>query len=92
MLALPGDQILFSTNVFSVNGVGQTSLARMPNSGEMLMPTNRWFVWPEFAINSRGNVSEASISSLILQLSSVSATQMTGRPYPSWFGRKQKIP
>ena len=40
----------------------------------------------------RNNVSEASISSLILQLSSVSATQMTGRPYPSWFGRKQQIP
>ena len=92
VLALPGDQILFLTNAFSVNGVGQTNLARMPNSGEMLMPTNRWFVWPEFAINSRGNVSEASISSLILQLSSVSATQMTGRPYPSWFGRKQQIP
>lgn len=92
VLALPGDQILFSTNVFSVNGVGQTNLARMPNSGEMLLPTNRWFVWPEFAIYSRGNVSETNISALIFQLASVSATQMTGRPYPSWFGRKQKIP
>ena len=92
VLALPGDRILFSTYMFSVNGVGQTNLAHMPDSGELLMPTNRWFVWPEFAINSHGNVSEVNISGLIMQLSSVTATQMTGRPYPSWIGRKQKIP
>ena len=72
--------------------VWQTNLAHMPNSGEMLVPTNRWFVWPEFAINSRGNVSEANISGLILQLATVTSTQMTGRPYPNWLGRKQKIP
>ena len=92
VLALPGDSVLFSTNVFSVGGNAQTNLEHMPTSGEMLVPTNCWFVWPEFAINSPGNVSEANISAIIMQLSSVSATQMTGRPYPSWFGRKQKIP
>ena len=92
VLALPGDAVLFSTNVFFVGGNAQTNLDHMPTSGEMLVPTNRWFVWPEFAINTRGNVSEANIDALILQLSSVAATQMTGRPYPSWFGRKQKIP
>lgn len=92
VLALPGDRVLFSTNAFSINGVWQTNLAFMPNSGDVLLPTNRWFVWPEFVINSHGNVSEANISSLITQLATVSATQMTGRPYPSWFWRKQKLP
>lgn len=92
VLGLPGDQILFSTNSFSVNGVVRPLLDHMPAAGEMGVPTNRWFVWPEFAINSHGNVSEANISALIMQLATVSATQMTGRPYPTWFGRKQKIP
>ena len=92
VLALPGDQVLFSTNAFAVNGVWQTNLEHMPVSGEVNLPTNRWFIWPEFAINSHGNVSEANISGLIMQLATVSATQMTGRPYPSWLGRKQKIP
>ena len=92
VLALPGDRVLFTTNLFSVNGAWQTNLAHMPGDGEMQMPTNRWFVWPEFAINSRGNVSEANISGLILQLATVTSTQMTGRPYPNWLGRKQKIP
>jgi len=92
VLALPGDQVLFSTNSFSVNGVARPALEHMPTGGEMVVPTNRWFVWPEFAINSHGNVSEANISSLIMQLATVPATQMTGRPYPTWFWRKQKIP
>ena len=92
VLALPDDRVSFSTNSFSVNGVVQPLLDHMPVGGEMVMPTNRWFVWPEFAINSHGNVSEANISSLIMQLATVSATQMTGRPYPTWFWRKQKIP
>ncbi len=92
VLALPGDRVLFSTNSFSVNDVVQPMLEHMPADGELLVPTNRWFVWPEFAINSHGNVSEANISSLIMQLATVSATQMTGRPYPTWFWRKQKIP
>lgn len=92
VLALPGDQILFSTNSFSVNGVVQPLREHMPAGGEMLVPTNRWFVWPEFGITSHGNVSEANISALIMQLATVSATQMTGKPYPTWFWRKQKIP
>ena len=92
VLGLPGDQILFSTNSFSVNGALRPLLDHMPTNGEMMVPTNRWFVWPEFAINSRGNISEANITALIMQLGTVSVTQMTGRPYPTWFWRKQKIP
>ena len=92
VLALPDDRVLFSTNSFSVNGVVQPSLEHMPAGGEMVVPTNHWFAWPEFDINSHGNVSEANISALIMQLATVPATQMTGRPYPTWFWRKQKIP
>ncbi len=29
---------------------------------------------------------------MITELAMVSATQMTGQPYPTWFGRQQKIP
>ena len=92
VLALPGDRVVFSTNTYSVNGTLQTNLSHMPNSGEVVLPTNRWLVWPEFAINSHGNISEANISALIMQMATITSTQMTGRPYPSWFWRKQKIP
>jgi len=92
VLALPGETVLFFTNSFSVNGVTQANLAHMPTSGEFVVPTNRWFVWPDFGINARGNVSEANISALILQLSTVSTAQMTGRPFERWLGRKQKLP
>jgi hypothetical protein len=92
VLGLPGDQITFSTNKFAVNGVWQANLPHMPANGGLVLPTNVWFVWPEFGISSHGNVTEANISALILQLSTVSATQMTGRPFVTWFGRKQKLP
>lgn len=92
ILALPGDQIVFSTNSYAVNGIWQTNLEHMPTGGEMTLATNVWFAWPEFAINSHGNVSEANISGLIMQLATISSTQMIGQPYPSWFWRKQKIP
>jgi hypothetical protein len=92
VLALPGDQVTFTTNSFAVNGVWQTNLLHMPKSGEMTLATNVWFVWPEFGINGYGNVREETISTMILRLSTVSATQMTGRPYPTWFGRKQQLP
>jgi len=92
VLALPGEQISFSTNSFSVNGTVHPLLAHMPDSGELIMPTNRWFVWPEFGISSHGNVSQANISAQILQMATVSATQMTRRPYSTWFGREQILP
>ncbi len=92
VLGLPGDKIVFAASRFSVNGEWQTNLPYMPSHGEFLVPTNRWFVWPEFGINSHGNVSEDNISALIQRLSIVSATQMTGRPYRTWFGRKQILP
>lgn len=92
VLGLPGDQITFASNRFAVNGVWQTNLPHMPHIGELALATNVWFVWPEFGMNSRGNISEENISALILRLSTVSATQMTGRPFVTWFGRKQKLP
>ncbi len=64
VLALPGDRIIFSTNSFSVNGAWQTNLPHMPASGELVLATNVWFVWPEFGISSYGNISEANISTL----------------------------
>lgn len=92
VLALPGDQVTFTTNRFAVNGVWQASLPHMPKGGELTLETNVWFVWPEFGINAYGNVREENISALILRLSTVSAAQMTGRPYQTWFGRKQILP
>lgn len=92
VLAVAGDQVLFSTNSFSVNGVWHTNLPHMPPAGELTVPENHWFIWPDLGISGHGNVSEANISSTMLGMADVKETQFYGRPLHRWFGRKQILP
>jgi hypothetical protein len=89
VLAVAGDKIQFDTNSFSVNGISRTNLWRMPASGELTVPDNCWFIWPDLDITGHGNVRETSIDSAILQMASVDKTQFYGRPPRHWFLRKQ---
>lgn len=91
VLALDGEHIVFSDKSFSVNGVSHPALPNMPTTGELVVPENQWFIWPEFDINRHGNVSDAIVSALILQLATVSEKQVVGKPYESWFWRKQIV-
>ena len=92
VLAVAGDQVVISSNTFSVNGISHPSLPHMPGAGSLTVPENHWFIWPNLDISGHGNVSEASISSTMLDMASVNATQFFGKPLHRWFWRKQILP
>jgi hypothetical protein len=89
VLAIAGDRVVFSTNSFFVNGAAQKLLPHMPRSGEVLVPEKHWFIWPEFDMFGRGNVGEANISGMMMELSVVSEDQFVGKPFKRWFWRRQ---
>ena len=89
VLAVPGDQVQFGTNGYSVNGLLQTNLWRMPTAGGFTVSEKNWFIWPDLGISGYGHVQEASIDSVILDMASVNFTNFYGKPFHRWFGRKQ---
>ena len=91
VIAVAGDRVTFSTNSFAVNGAAHALLPHMPTSGEVVVPEKHWFIWPELAISNYGNVSEANLSALMLQMATVSETAFVGKSFKHWFGRRQEI-
>jgi hypothetical protein len=92
VLALPGDEVTFSTSSFAVNGVSQPLWPHMPTSGGFTVVENRWFIWPDFGISGHGNVGEANLSGAMMNFANVNVNQYRGHPFHSWFGRKQILP
>ncbi|MDR3460270.1 MAG: hypothetical protein P4N60_22810 [Verrucomicrobiae bacterium] len=92
VLAVAGDEVTFSTNLFSVNGVTHTNLSYMPVSGELIVAENHWFIWPSLDISGHGNVGAGNITAVMLDMANVSETQFYGKPFARWFGRKQILP
>ena len=92
VLALPGDTVVFSSNSFSVNGVVQTNLPHMPLAGDLVVPEDHWFIWPNLEISGHGNVGESRISSALMGLSNVPETNYFGQPFARWFWRRQILP
>jgi hypothetical protein len=92
VLALAGDRVAFGANSFSVNGVSYPKLPRMPDSGELTVEENYWFIWPNFDINGHGHVGEAAIAATMLNMASVNETQFIGKTFHRWFWRKQSLP
>ena len=89
VLAVAGDRVVFSTNCFRVNGEAQSLLPHMPSSGEVVVPEKHWFIWPELDISGHGNVGEANISAIMLQMATVSQEQFIGKPFKRWLWRRQ---
>jgi hypothetical protein len=89
VLALAGDQVVFSTNSFSVNGILHTNLAYMPHAGTFTVPEKHWFIWPNLGISGYGDVGEARINTAMLGLADVAETNFFGKPFHRWFWRKQ---
>ena len=89
VLAVAGDLVEFSTNKFTVAGEAHKLLPHMPQSGELVVPETNWFIWPEFEMGGRGNVGEAQISAMMMQLAIVPEHEFVGRPFKRWFGRHQ---
>jgi hypothetical protein len=92
VLAVAGDTIRFSSNAYFINGQPSPRLPHMPDSGEIRVPEKHWFIWPNFGMSGHGNVSEASISSTMLQWAMVSESQYLGKPFQRWFWRRQTTP
>jgi hypothetical protein len=89
VLAVAGDRVEFSTNAFMVNGEARPLLPYMPNSGTLTVPEKHWFIWPELDISGHGNVGEANISAIMLQMATVSQEQFIGKPFKRWLWRRQ---
>jgi hypothetical protein len=89
VLALAGDRVEFSETAFTVNGVTKPLRPHMPTSGGLVVPEKHWFVWPEFDISGHGNASEANLSAVMLQMSTVSEVEFIGKPFKHWFWRRQ---
>ncbi len=89
VLALAGDRVEFSEHAFTVNGVAKPRRPHMPASGGLVVPEKHWFVWPEFDISGHGNASEANLSAIMLQMSTVSEVEYIGKPFKHWFWRRQ---
>src|SRR5262245_19391510 len=89
VLASGGDHVRFGPKRFEVNGVERPLLPHMPTSGDLSVPENHWFIWPDLGINGHGNVAEANISATMLQLANVSEARFIGKPFKRWFWRRQ---
>jgi len=88
VLALPGDRIQFSNQVFFVNSQPFPAAPHMPPAGDLTVPEKVWFIWPSLDITRYG-VPEASVSATMEQAAMVPQSQIIGRPFRSWFGRRQ---
>jgi hypothetical protein len=89
ILAVPGDRVRFTPSALEVNGTPQPRLGHMPEAGDFVVPEKRWFVWPEFGIAGHGNAAEATVSSLMLQMATVSESEFVGKPFKRWFWHRQ---
>jgi hypothetical protein len=88
VLALPGDHIQFSNQVFFVNDQPFPAAAHMPSAGDVTVPEKVWFIWPNLDITRRG-VPESSVTATMEQAAMVKQDQIIGRSFRSWFGRRQ---
>jgi len=92
VLAMAGDRVEFSTNAFTVNGQPHALRPHMPSAGELVVPKNNWFVWPDVGISGHGHTAENTISSAMMEMAIVTREQFVGRAFPRWLGRRQISP
>ena len=92
VLALPGDEVSFGPQAFSVNGVTSPRLDRMPTNGTMRIQQNCWFIWPEVHIRGEQYASGADIAGAMMQLAIVPESSYVGVPFRRWLWRRQTVP
>ncbi|MDB6029122.1 MAG: hypothetical protein JWM68_5345 [Verrucomicrobiales bacterium] len=89
VLAVAGDKIVFTKESCVVNGISFPHQQRMPESGELVVPENRWFIWPDFAIDMQGEAAEIQAGAMLMRMGMVSKEDFAGRIFRHWFWRKQ---
>jgi hypothetical protein len=89
VLALAGDRVSFLPDRLEINGRTQSRRDRMPTAGEMVVPEDSLFIWPELDISIRGQVPEGNVTGALMEMAVVSAKQVLGKPFKRWFWRAQ---
>ena len=92
VLALPGDTVHLTPDHFEVNQQSYPLRPHMPASGDWVVPEKHWFIWPRVAIEGHGHIAQETIDNLVRQAALVGEKQWIGRPFRSWFGRRQIWP
>ncbi len=92
ILAVAGDTIEFGPDTVRVNGLISTHRDNMPTSGQLRLPRERCFIWPELRQVQRRGVAESSVKGTLLHLAEVPYENIIGRPYDRWFFRDQRLP
>ena len=72
-----------------VNGAFMGRLAYHPKTGEVVVPPGNWYIWPTMKTVVNRMVRQEVISEVIAGRALVSEKQIIGRPFETWFGRKQ---
>ena len=88
VLACPGDKVRFAGKQLFVNEQPVPAPADLPSAGGFVVPEKTWFIWPQFAIQGHG-VPATEVQSAIQDAALVSVNQIIGKPFKSWFGRRQ---
>jgi hypothetical protein len=88
VLAVPGSRVKFGTQRFEVDGVSHPNLTHMPVTGEVAVPKNYWFIWPDLHIGGNG-IAVSVLAGEMQRLAMVEHGSFVGRPYNRWFFRKQ---
>ncbi len=89
VLAVGGDRVRFTSNAVEINGWPRPRLPHMPESGELVVPGNCWFTWPELDITGHGGVAEATLSQTLLSMATINESQLVGKPFRRWFWHRQ---
>lgn len=90
VLALPGDRVGFGEASVIINGQPERQPRSTAAAGEITVPEDTWFIWPNVRVSAHG-VSSAQVSAMLRQLALVPQTQFVGRPFGRWFFRKQTL-
>ncbi len=86
---LPGDHVRFTPASCVVNGVPQPRRQYMPISGELHVPRQMWFVWPQVVVHYGARPENSQITELIMSRALVMHSDFIGKPFKRWFWRKQ---
>ncbi len=92
VLAVSGDQVVYSSGDFQINGVSHPRRPHMPASGERIVPRKCWFLWPSLAISREGPATDALVAAQMDRLSLVPESAFVGKPFARWFWRRQVMP
>jgi hypothetical protein len=92
VMAVAGDEVVFTPHSVLINGESRPLLAYMPTNGTIHVEQGCWIIWPEMAINNEGHVEPGIIEQAMMQMAIAPEISYVGVPYRHWFGRAQTLP